>query len=162
MQESLHQQRRRHQQHHGQRDLGRHHRGPEPRAAPPRGPAATALLQGRVHILPRRLKRRGESRHDAREQRDDDAVGEDSDIEPYLVEAREIGGEEACEAAHHRIGQEQTHQATQGAQQDALGEQLPRDAPPSGAERRTNRQLAFPPGRPCQQEVGDVGGGDQQ
>ena len=49
-----------------------------------------------------------------------------------------------------------------GAQQGALGQQLPDDASAAGAEDRAQRQLALPGDRPRQQQVRDVRAGDQQ
>src|SRR6185312_6229956 len=47
-------------------------------------------------------------------------------------------------------------------QQQALGEQLPRDPPSRRAERQPHRQLVAAGGRAGDQQVGDVGAGDQQ
>ena len=55
-----------------------------------------------------------------------------------------------------------SQRAADERQHDALGQQLPDDAPPAGAERRAHRQLARADRRAREQQVGDVGAADQQ
>ena len=47
-------------------------------------------------------------------------------------------------------------------EQQALGQHLPRQPPPAGADGRAHRQLALPADGARQQQVGDVDAGHQQ
>ena len=57
---------------------------------------------------------------------------------------------------------QQARGAADQAEQQAFGQHLPQQPTPPGAERRPNRQLALPRGGARQQQVRDVGAGDQQ
>jgi hypothetical protein len=57
---------------------------------------------------------------------------------------------------------QQTRAATERRQHGALGQQLPHDAPPAGADREPDGNLPASCRRPRQQQIGDIGAGDQQ
>ena len=83
------------------------------------------------------------------------------DRDPRLVGDVELG--------HHRHdrldGAEREQHAEEAAgerQQDALGQQLPQQAAPTGANRHPNRHLARPGGAARQLQVGDVGTGNEE
>src|SRR5262249_19515761 len=57
---------------------------------------------------------------------------------------------------------EQTHEAAHDRQQYTFGKQLPHDARPPRPDGRTDRQFLPPIGRSRQQQIGEVGAGDQQ
>ena len=52
--------------------------------------------------------------------------------------------------------------ATQQCEDDALGEKLPHQTKPAGAERRPGRHLPVPVGGSTHEQAGDVAAGDQQ
>ena len=55
-----------------------------------------------------------------------------------------------------------TQDAPEQGEDEALGQQLPGDAPPSGAERRPHGQLAGPRARAREQQVGDIGAAHEE
>ena len=57
---------------------------------------------------------------------------------------------------------QQACSATDQTEQQAFGQHLAQQSAPSGAERRPNRELALPRGGAGEQQVRDVGAGDQQ
>ena len=57
---------------------------------------------------------------------------------------------------------QQPQRPTRERQDDALSEQLPDDAPARSADRRADSDFAAAAGRPDQQQVRDVGAGDEQ
>ena len=59
-------------------------------------------------------------------------------------------------------GQPDAQRHADQAEHDALGQQLPDDAPAARAERGPHRDLAAPAGGPREQQVGDVGARDEQ
>ena len=58
--------------------------------------------------------------------------------------------------------EDQAEHASRQRQHDALGEQLPDDAAARAADRGADGDFPPPAGRPHQQQIGDVGAGDQQ
>ena len=52
--------------------------------------------------------------------------------------------------------------AAQDGEEDALGQELAEEAAPRRAQRETDRDLLLPVGGPRQQQVRDVGAGDEQ
>src|SRR5262249_58787612 len=59
-------------------------------------------------------------------------------------------------------GQQQTARATQQPDEQALRQQLPRNAPTPGPQRKPNRHLAFSPRSARQQQIRKVHTCDQQ
>ena len=57
---------------------------------------------------------------------------------------------------------QQASGAADQAEQQAFGQHLAQQSTPPGAERRSNRQLALPRGGAGEQQVRDVGAGNQQ
>ena len=60
------------------------------------------------------------------------------------------------------LGDAQAEHAAEQPQRDAFHQQLARDIAPSGSKRRTNRQLMLPAFDANQQQIGNVGAGDQK
>ena len=58
--------------------------------------------------------------------------------------------------------EQQAEDRADGRQQQAFGEQLANQAPAAGAERRADGDFTITPGGARQQEVRDVGAGDEQ
>ncbi len=63
-------------------------------------------------------------------------------------------------SAHH--ASRQSARAADAREDEALGEQLAHEPRASGAERGADRELAVARGRPREQEVGDVGAGNEE
>ena len=61
-----------------------------------------------------------------------------------------------------RPGEREPGQATEGGDQQGLGHELAREASAARAERRAHRELLASPRGPRQQQVRDVGAGDEQ
>ena len=94
-------------------------------------------------------------------ERDDAPV--EADERAVLADAREAGGVDrrAARGCPAQPSDQAEHAAGQ-RQHDALGEQLADDAAARAADRGADRDLAPASGRAHEQQVGDVGAGDEQ
>ena len=63
---------------------------------------------------------------------------------------------------HHQEREPDADGAADERQHQALGQELPRDLDPRRAERRPHRHLALPRGAAREEQIGDVGAGDEQ
>src|SRR5262249_8070683 len=81
---------------------------------------------------------------------------------PTPVGARRKFRRKSQQPLHSPFGQRQTQGAARHGQQQAFGQKLSDKAQPARAERRPHRDLSAARGRAAQQQVGDVGAGDQQ
>ena len=146
----------------GQRDLDDHQRRAQ--AAAPRAAAAHAVLQRVVEIGPRRRHRRCEAEEHGRGERDEHREGQDPAVERRRLEpwnGELLGGRR--EQRLKTPGRDEHAAGRAGPRErDALDEQLPHEPETAGAERRPHRQLALPRRRARQEQVGDVGAGDEQ
>ena len=75
---------------------------------------------------------------------------------------REIRGREQREEAQQPDGQQQAERAADHGEQQRLGDELSEQPAAAGAERRAHRHLPLPGDRAREQQVGDVGAGDEQ
>ena len=150
------------QQHQRHRHLRRHQRLAQPRLTAAQH-APRLILQRRRHARPRRLQRRRESEQDARQgryregEREDPQIGRRRHRLPRFRIA-EISNQHR--RAHPRDG-EAEHTARRG-EQHAFDEQLLDETSAARAERETHRHLALTAGAARQQQVRDIGAGDQQ
>ena len=76
-------------------------------------------------------------------------VGDDDAVEADLLAARQLLDVQRAEQPQRRIADQQAdRRPTTSVSSDALGDELPRDAPAAGAERQARRQLLQPRARP--------------
>ena len=154
------------QEHQRNRDF----RDDEPTAkAPPRAAeaplsprAAAAGLHRRAQIHPHGACRRhqtenhtGQDGHRQRE-RENGGIKRDG-LEPRNVSG--IGGSDDLQCA---VRNRETGGTPEEAEQNALGQQLPYETLPAGAQGRADRDFLLAPGRSREQQVGHIGARDQK
>ena len=151
------------QQHHRERELGDDQ---DARPAPGADAAASrtsALFQYFVEIGFRHVERRRQAEHDARAEADGGEEREDlrvhRELDPVGLADILRGGVEQADA---NVREAESEQTAQDREQYALDEQLPHDTPPCGAERDPHGHLTRARGRAREQQVCDVGAGDQE
>ena len=127
-----------------------------------RGRSARVLLQGVVHVGPRRVPRGHESEAHANANGSREREQEGDAVDVNLVRARQRGSGIAREEFGEPGCQDRAAGAARERQQHVLGQELPENAGAPGAERGTDRNLALPGGAACEQEVRDVGTRNQQ
>ena len=160
--EALEQQARPGEQRERQRDLGHHQAPPERVAAAVGGGPAAAFLERALQVRRRGVDRGREPEQHARQHRDDEGEDHHRPVDPDLVAARQVADVHRHQGAHAEVGQEQPHHAAGQRDDDALGEELPEQALPRGAERGAHRDLLRPRRGAGQQQVGHVGAGDEE
>ena len=74
----------------------------------------------------------------------------------------EFARERAGEKCHRPTGDEQTHQPAQRREKERFREQLFEQLRPRATECETHRHFGGAVGRPREEQVGDVGTGDEQ
>jgi hypothetical protein len=82
----------------------------------------------------------------------------DSEIERSSGEARGVAGQES----RHRLGAQYTERGASTAKQKAFGQQHAAQRASACAESHADRQFAFAPNRPRQNQVGDIAAGDDE
>ena len=149
------------QQDQRERDLSDDQRGAQPFLAGDRRSAARQKRSGNAG--PRDAKSRREAEDDPGQERQGQRERQD-----LTVDLDQLGpgdpslGRESQQGGHAPARQEDAAQAACQRHESALGEQLPDEPRAAGAERRAHRDLALPAGRAGQQQIRDVGAGDQQ
>ena len=128
-----------------------------------RGRAARRILQGKAEIGPRSLERRDEANDGTGQQRDAQRRTEDRRIHRDHVSASEAhGGHQAAQSPRGTEGEGPAEEATDEGEQDALRQHLPDDARAAGAQCRPEGDLLFAARSPGEEQVRDIGAGDQQ
>ena len=162
IQKTANEERRAHEQHQRHRNFRHHQRVPQPGATAARG-AARPFLQAVLEVALRRLKCRSQPEHDAREQRNAHGVGERSTVEAPVNEIRNhVGRDRGIEQAQASPRDGNAQRRRNQADHDRLGQQLAHDPQPSGAERGAYRNLTVSDRCAGEQQVCDVGAGDQE
>jgi hypothetical protein len=121
------------------------------------------LADRRRQISLARLKCRHEAEADSGEHAERGREGENEAVDVDLVRTGQQSRWGHChQRAHAGHGQRDAYRTTEARQQNALGEQLPDEARSVGAER--DAHCHFMPARrgAHQQQVGNVGAGDEQ
>ncbi len=100
---------------------------------------------------------------DARGGRHRDSEGEDPEVEREVERDRAASvGQEPDDEAAGPAGEQDPGRRAQQGQQYALGEQLPRQPQAPRTHRQPHRDLVLPRRGPRQQQLRDVGAGDEQ
>ena len=158
--EAAHHQAGRCEEHQGERDLPAHHQltGAMRRAA--RRLAASAVVQRA------RERHDPQHRHGAEDRGGQDGERErerrDHTIELNLAKPWQTGRPERHEQAHAAPRERQTDDGPGNREQQALGQEIARDAETAGAERPADGDLAAARFRSHQEEIGDVRARDEQ
>jgi hypothetical protein len=149
-------------QHEGQGHLRGHQDAARPAA---RGTDS----RGRRAFAQRRQERRGadaQGRRHAGEDGGHDAQrhgeGQDRAAHARLHVARDLGGQGDRQRAEGPVAEGQSGRARDHREDQALGEELPQQAPASGPERAADRELAHPGERAGQHQAGHVHAGHDQ
>ena len=100
----------------------------------------------------------GEDNDEPAEKRD----GERGDVETNVLHSGSARGAVREQQADQPVGQQHAGDAGHGPQADAFGQQLADQPGPPGAESRSHRELAAPPGGSCRQQAADVGASDDE
>ena len=129
-------------------------------------PAAVArrppLLIARLNSGRLRANRRDQAKEQPGDEGDGHRCGEHPDVELWRErDGQRIGGHRP-KHAYPACRQEQSEATTEQCEHDALGEELPGEPAAACAERGPRGQFLFAMTASRQDEVGDVGAGDQQ
>ena len=98
----------------------------------------------------------------ADEDRGDQRGDQEPDIHPDIADARKVGGGKGRHRDGHDPSGAEPECTAQQRDHQALGQELPREATPTGAERGTDGELAGPPALSGEQQVRNVGACDQE
>ena len=98
----------------------------------------------------------------ADEDRGDQRGDQEPDIHPDIADARKAGGGKSRHRDGHDPSGAEPECTAQQRDHQALGQELPREATPTGAERGTDGELARPPALSGEQQVRNVGARDQE
>ena len=154
------------QQDHGQRHLQRRQgaaRGRQEAPGPVGSGAATTRLSGRRRqVQARRAQRRHDAEDQRCEQRQPEGKHENCCVDSRLVEQRHVAAGERHQAAQRPVGEDEARDTPQNGQHRALDEQLPHQPPAPGSHRPAQRELLSPRRCAGEQQVGDVGAGNDQ
>ena len=129
-----------------------------------RAAAGSSARVGRERLTQperRAAERRNKAEAETRERGDDEREREHPSVETHLIEARDRDRGDRRHALKTNSRDRQTERAAGEAEDRALGQQLPDQAPAAGAKRRADRDLARPVHRPREEQVGDVRAGNQ-
>src|SRR5512146_1217501 len=126
------------------------------------GAAAAAGLEVFVQLGAQGEEGGGEAEDDAGGEGDAEGKQQHAGVEVHFVEAGNVAGNEEGDGARGEGGKERPQRAADQRQGKALGEQLGEEAGGSGTERDADGDFLLPSSGAGQQEVGDVGGGNQE
>ncbi len=110
----------------------------------------------------RELHHRQQPEEQSGQQRDAEREEQDQRVDADFCGARQPVGRVGDERADAGIGQAEADDAAGERERQALRQELPRDSARARAERGMNRQFLLPRFGAHQEQVGDVGAGDEQ
>ena len=116
----------------------------------------------RTGVAARGVERRNDAEEQAGEQGCAKGIRDHLPVDGNVREPREARRRQGLQEIRAPRRDQQAGGAADQAEQQAFGQHLAQQSAPPGAERRPNRQLALPRGRAGEQQVRDVGAGDQQ
>ena len=128
--------------------------------------AVAALFQRRVQIGVRRGERREQAEENAGEQRDGEGEAEHAPIQAdgraVLADAGQACGTDGEQCSHAYKAESHAENAAGQGEQHTFSEQLAHDARAAGSQCGAYGELTFAAGGAHQQQIGDIGAGDQQ
>ena len=145
-----------------QRDLGHDEYAARPGAAGTDRRSFPTLPQAVDQLDARDLQRRCEAEDEARHQRDRQREAQNGGVDPDFVEPRQVGRRQSHETKHAQPGEPHAADTSHERQQRALGEKLTDQSSAGRAYRRAHDHFTLASGRPCEQQVRDIGARDQQ
>ena len=145
-----------------QREFGDDERGAEVSAAGAGRRAASPVVERILEIRPAQTNCRRQSKEKTGQHGCCESEQEHLWIDRKLSEPPKLGRAENGQASDQPVGESQANDRPDRCQHDALGEQLSRDPPSTGAQGSSQSDFATPRGRSCEQEVGHVRTGDQE
>ncbi len=123
---------------------------------------ASALTQASIDLHAGVLDYRKHADDDADEEHGCGSEKQDRKIDADFVEARQSGGSRRYEHAQRRKSKRQSDHAARNSENRTLKQKAHRDVGASGAKSRTNGQFLTAAFNPHEQQIGDVGAGNQQ
>ena len=110
-----------------------------------------------------RLQCRDETEENSRHNRKNNGKSQNRpvDLDRIAIWKKERGGERK-ERSFEEEGQQHTESAARERQKKVLRQQLPGNAPRTGAYRLANGNFPLPPGAPCEQQHLNVCAGDEK
>ena len=124
--------------------------------------ARVLVLQRMCEIGFRELKGGDDPGEEAGDERQACGGGEHPEIHRDVRDSRDAFGHRALQNLHRPPREDDRQDRAGDGEQQALGEELPNQAPAAGAERGPDRHLALARARAREQQVRDVGAGNQQ
>ena len=160
-QEGAHHQARAHEQDHRQPDLGHQQGGPAALARP--AAPASSFLQDVVEIDARGAQGGQEAEDEAGGDGDDEGKRHHAQVDVHVAQQlREAGGDDEGEEARAPEREHEAAAAPDEGQDEVLGQELPHEPAPAGSGGRAQGELLLPRRARGQQQVRDVGAGDEQ
>ena len=148
-------------EHHRERDF-RHHESAADQVPGRAGSLDATLLERRHQLVDPRVNQRREPEHGAGGDRQQHGEQQDGRIDRHLVGSREAVGIQAHDGLDARAREDETERAAEQRQQDALGHELAEQPSAAGAERGADRELPASRLGAGDQQVREVGAGDQE
>ena len=145
-----------------QSHLGHEERSAKPLAGSPHRGSGPALAQGGLGVETRRLSRRRQAEEGARHHARGEREEEDEGIDSRVGEPRDLGRRHVQQRTDRPGRQREPERPSQNGQQEALGQELLDEPAAAGPERRTDRELPLPRRGACEQQVCDVGAGQEE
>ena len=149
------------QQHQRERHLGDDERVARAMTLPAGAGGASAAAKRRFDPWTRIFEHRNRAKQQARCQRQRQREQQHRAVDGDLVDPRDVAGRERHQHSQRADGHAEPGGAAKQTEHEALDQQLARDLRASGAQRRPDGQLLLARLGPNQQQVGDVGAGDQ-
>ena len=120
------------------------------------------LAETAVGICPRIFEDGDKTDEQTGEEAEAEGEKQHGEIDANVMDAGKTGGRHRHQKAQCTVGQCQPDQAARNSEDEALQEQLGRDASPASTQGRTNGQFLTTPFDPDQQQIGNVCASDQQ
>ncbi len=160
--ETLDQQRRADQQHQRERELADDEDAAQARRASGGAGPARRLAHHRLQLGVRALNRRRQAEEHAGHDRQGGREREHGRVDVDGLQSRQARRADLHEGVDAPDRDQQAERAAGRREQHALGQELPHQARAAGAQRAANGNLPLPDRRAREQQVRDVGAGDQQ
>jgi hypothetical protein len=124
--------------------------------------AGSPFLQGRVRRPGRESQRGRETEQQSGAQGHHQHEAEHRPVHPCLGQTRHVLRSEGGESLDRPVGHQDAERTPEAGQHQVFGQGLPQQVPSARADRRADRHLPPPRGALGEQQVGDVGAGDEQ
>ena len=131
------------EQHDGERRLGHDQARAKPVAAGRTAPAATAVANALHEPLAGGLERRSGAEHQAGDDGEGEREERDREVDADRVETRDVGRPRPDQQLRAPVRHDQSERAACDTEHHRLGQQLPHEPTPAGADRRPNGQFAL-------------------